>query len=122
MEFHPAKCQQMSFSRKREPARLPLYLHGTAIPKADSIKYLGVTIDSKVNWNAHVISTAAKGHLSLGFVRRNILTTSEQVKSTAYKQLVRPVLEYASASWDSASDTEFAASLRTQRSAQTCCV
>ena len=105
MEFHPAKCQQMSFSRKREPARLPLYLHGTAIPKADSIKYLGVTIDSKVNWNAHVISTAAKGHLSLGFVRRNTFTTSEQVKSTAYKQLVRPVLEYASASWYFASDT-----------------
>ena len=69
MEFHPAKCQQISFSRKREP--------GTEIPKADSIKYLGVAINSKVNWNAHVISTAAKGHLSLGFVRHNILTTSE---------------------------------------------
>ena len=56
---------------------------------------------SKVNWNAHVvISAVAKGHLSLGFVRRNILTTSEQVKSTVYKQLVRPVLEYASATWD----------------------
>ena len=77
MEFQPAKCQQISFSRKRKPARLPLYLHCTEIPKADIIKYLGVTIDSKVNWNAHVISTAAKGHLSLGFVRHNILTTSE---------------------------------------------
>ena len=94
-----------SFSRKREPTRLPMYLHGTEIPKADSIKYLGVTIDSKVNWNAHVISTAAMRHLSLSFVRRNILPTSEQVKSTAYKQVVRPVLEYASASWDSASGT-----------------
>ena len=29
MKFHPAKCQQISFSRKREPAGLPLYLHGT---------------------------------------------------------------------------------------------
>ena len=42
---------------------------------------------------------------NLGFVRRNILTTSEQVKSTAYKQLVRPVPEYNSFAWDSASDS-----------------
>ena len=42
---------------------------------------------------------------NLGFVRRNILTTSEQVKPTVYKQLVHPVLEYTSAAWNSASDT-----------------
>ena len=42
--------------------------------KADSIKYLGVTVDSKENWNAHVNSTVAKANLNLGFVRRDILT------------------------------------------------
>ena len=47
----------------------------------------------------------AKGNSNLSFVRRNILTTPEQIKSPAYKQLVRPVLEYTSAAWNSASDT-----------------
>ena len=47
-----------------------------------SSRYLGVTVDSKVNWDAHLNSTVAKGNSNLGFVRWNILTTSEQVKST----------------------------------------
>ena len=105
MEFHPSKCQHIVFSRKRQPTDESLYLHGTEIPKTDNIKYLGVTLDPKLNWNKHIDNVTAKGDSTLGFIRRNILTTSENVRNTAYKQLVRPVLEYASASWDSVSDT-----------------
>ena len=57
----------------------------------------------KTNWNVHVNNTEARGNS--GFIRRNILTTSVEVKATAYQQLFCPVLEYASAAWDSASDT-----------------
>ena len=53
---------------ERESTKLPQFLHGTEISKADSIKYLRVAIDSKVNWDAHVISTAAKVHLNLGLL------------------------------------------------------
>ena len=105
MEFHPSKCEHIVFSRKRQPAAESLYLHDTEIPKADHIRYLGVTLDPKLNWNKHIDNVAAKGNSTLGFIRRNVLTNSETVKATAYKQLVRPVLEYASSSWDSASDT-----------------
>ena len=105
MEFHPSKCSQITFSRKRQPSDQPLHLHDTLIPKTESIKYLGVTLDTKNNWNMHVNNTAARGNSTLGFIKRNVLTTSENVKATAYKQLVRPVLEYASAAWDSVSDT-----------------
>ena len=105
MEFHPSKCQHIVFSRKRQPTDKVLNLHGTEIPKANDIKYLGVTLDPKLNWNKHIDNVTAKGNSTLGFIRRNVLTSSETVKNTAYKQLVRPVLEYASASWDSVSDT-----------------
>ena len=105
MELHPSKCEHIVFSRKRQPAAESLYLHDTEIPKADHIRYLGVTLDPKLNWNKHIDNVAAKGNSTLGFIRRNVLTNSETVKATAYKQLVRPVLEYASSSWDSASDT-----------------
>ena len=47
----------------------------------------------------------AEGNSTLGFIWRNILTNSEVVKNLAYKQLVRPVLEYASAAWGLASNT-----------------
>ena len=105
MEFHPSKCQQITFSGKHLPANQSPYLHNLMIRKAGKIKYLRVTLDMKTNWNVHVNNTAARGNSIIGFIRRNILTTTVEVKATAYKQLVCPMLEYASAAWDSASDT-----------------
>ncbi|XP_067944827.1 uncharacterized protein [Watersipora subatra] len=51
-------------------------------------------------WHSHIKGTANKANFTLSFIRHKILTTSEKVKVTAYKQLVLPLLEYASASWD----------------------
>jgi hypothetical protein len=106
MESHPSKCQHISFTRKRSPSSLNLSLHSTVIPKADKIKYLGVMVDSKLTWTSHVSSTIAKANSTLGFIRRNVTTKSSDVKALAYKQLVRPVLEYAAASWDSLTQTQ----------------
>lgn len=101
MEFHPAKCQHLTITRKTKPTVTSFKLHNTTIPKTDNIKYLGVTIDSKVNWSRHVHNITAKANRTLGFIRRTITTTSPDIKALAYKQLLRPVLEYASGAWDS---------------------
>ena len=105
MEFHPMKCQHMTFSRKRNPDTQSIRLHDTEIPRASTVKYLGVTLDPKIIWNTHIDNITNKANSTLGFIRRNVLTTSQSVKETAYKQLVRPVLEYASVAWDSITDT-----------------
>ena len=106
MEFHPAKCQHITFSRKTSPPQHTLTLHDTEIPKSDDVKYLGVTVDSKLRWHKHISNITAKANSTLGFIRRNVLTTSEEIKSLAFKQLVRPVLEYASSAWDSLTQTQ----------------
>ena len=93
MEFYPLKCQQITFLCKRQPAEQSLYLHDTMIPKAEQIKYLEVTFDTKTNWNAHINNIASRGNSILSFKQRNVLTRVETVKTTAYKQLPRPVLE-----------------------------
>lgn len=105
MEFHPSKCQHITFSRKRQPDRQTLSLHGTEIPRAERIKYLGLTLDPKITWSTHIDNTTTKANSTLGFIRRNVLTDSTEVKATAYKQLVRPVMEYSSAALDSISNT-----------------
>lgn len=46
-----------------------------------------------------------KANSTLGFIRSNVLTVSQDVKSSAYKQLVRPIMEYSSGAWDSISNT-----------------
>ena len=93
MEFHPAKCQHISFSRRTRPLQHSFTLHSTTIPKTDGVKYLGVTVDSKLKWDKHIPNITSKANSTLGFIRRNVVTTSEDMKALAYKQLVRPVLD-----------------------------
>ena len=99
MELHPSKCEHIVFSRKRQPAAESLYLHDTEIPKADHIRYLGVTLDPKLNWNKHIDNVAAKGNSTLGFIRRNVLTNSETVKATAYRSEERRVGKECRSRW-----------------------
>ena len=59
-----------------------------------------MTISRDLNWNTHVSNVCTKANRTLGFLRRNLLSCPQDVKETAYKGLVRPVLEYASPIWD----------------------
>ena len=95
-----------TLTRKQKPDYHTLSLHNTEIPKANSVKYLGVTLDPKLTWKDHINNITNKGNSALGFIRRNITTNSTEIKCTAYKQIVRPVLEYASGSWDSLTETQ----------------
>ena len=53
-----------------------------------------------LSWRDHVDNTAAKANRTLGFLRRNLWFCQKEVKTTAYSTLVRPILEYASCTWD----------------------
>ena len=105
MEFHLIRCQEIFFSRKSES--LQNYLSFSMVPRYPRLTASSTSgryrLKGKLgcSCNQHCGQGAFKSRV----VRRNILTTSDQVKSTAYKQLVRPVLEYTSTSWDSAFDT-----------------
>ena len=66
----------------------------------DNIKHLGVTISKDLKWNTHVSNVCTKANRTLGFLRRNLLSCPQDVKETAYKGLVRAILEYVSPVWD----------------------
>lgn len=106
MEFNVPKCEHITFSHKKHPSENTLYLHGIPIPKAKEVVYLGVTLKDNLSFSTHTSSIAGKANAKLGFIRRNILTESAAVKERAYKQLVRPIMEYASASWDQITKTQ----------------
>ena len=54
-------------------------------------------------WNTHVSNICTKANRTLGFLRRNLSACPQDVKESAYKGLVRPVLEYGSSVWDPSS-------------------
>jgi len=100
MEFHPNKCQVITFTRKRDPLKFNYTLHGISLEHVTVAKYLGVTFTSDLRWNAHISSIAGKASSTLGFLRRNLQLKNKKLKETAYFSLVRPKLEYAAPVWD----------------------
>ena len=73
---------------------------GHSLEKTDSIKYLGVTLQSNLKWNKHINNITSKANQTLNFIRRNLKVNSQSIKDHAYKAPVRPKLEYSSCSWD----------------------
>ena len=100
MTFHPDKCSRLSLTRSRNNEDYDYVLHGHTLATVSSAKYLGVTIQSNIGWEAHINNICAKGNRMLGFLRRNLKVASRHIKETAYKAIVRPILEYASSVWD----------------------
>ena len=44
--------------------------------------------------------TCTEANKTVGFLRRNLSACPQDVKKSAYKRLMRPVLEYGSSVWD----------------------
>ena len=80
--------------------RTPLTPPRKVLETVNSAKYLGVTLTSDLRWSRHAENIVYKANQSLGFLRRNLRINSPNLKSLAYKTLVRPLLEYSSAAWD----------------------
>ena len=101
MRFQPVKCSIMQITRKPiKKINASYNLEGNVLANLENIKHLGVTITSDLKWNTHVSNICTKANRTLGFLRRNLSACPQDVKGSAYKGLVRPVLEYGSSVWD----------------------
>ena len=69
------------------------------LDSVSSAKYLGVTILDDLPWSTHINNITKSANQALGFLKRNIRVHNKDLKSVAYKTLVRPQLEYASTLW-----------------------
>ena len=89
----------MRITRKRiKKINASYSLEGTVLDNVEKIKYLGVTITNDLKWNTHVSNICTKANRTLGFL--NLAACPQDVKESAYKGLVCPVLEYGSSVWD----------------------
>ncbi len=99
MKFNPSKCVTMSIST-RGTSKHTYNFCGKDLESVDSNPYLGIEISNNFSWNNQTQISAKKARQVLGVIRRNLWFCNEEVKTTAYKALVRPIMEYASAAWD----------------------
>ena len=99
MEFNASKCYIMKFTNSKQPPDLDYSFCNQPLKVVPSNPYLGIEFDNQLNWGTHIEKTVSKANRVLGVLKRNLWFCAKEVKETAYKTLVRPILEYGSCAW-----------------------
>ena len=95
--IHPTKCKELRISFSLAPTeRENVKVDGQEIDSVDSVKILGVVLQSNLKWNSHVsevISKAAKRLYFLSQLKKANVDPTELIKF--YTACIRSVLLYA---------------------------
>lgn len=95
------KCKVISFVKKKTPSKFQYSLCGVDLLSTDTIKDLGITLDSKLHLDSHIENIVNRAYKMYGFVMR---TCSKFTRSSTliyiYKSLIRSQLEYAVSVWN----------------------
>ena len=71
LSLNASKCKSMSVALKRNPVQYAYTVRGTVLEKLDSMRDLGVILDSKLAFSAHVDSVVSKSRRALGVLMRS---------------------------------------------------
>lgn len=103
LKISTLKTQVMIWSKQRDFSRPSNISHkNESIPILDSVKYLGITIDSKLNWNQHVDNITKKCLKQLFKARTAIgknWGTGPITTKWIYTGVVRPSIAYGAVAW-----------------------
>lgn len=111
-KFSKKKTEVVLFSRKRKNNVDPcLFLGGSRIKVSDNFKFLGMIMDSKLNWNDYIEYIGSKAKKNLNVLR--VLSNTNWGCSQAtllriHKALVISILDYGSFLYQSASKKSLA--------------
>jgi hypothetical protein len=83
----------------------PVTLFGEPIQWVETTRYLGVTLDKRLAWSPHIEQVRKKTSQRMGMLgpvlnRKSDLSVRNGV--LLYKQLIRPMMDYACPAWRSA--------------------
>ena len=79
--------------RRKTPLQTKYHLHGFVLESVPSARYLGFTISEDLKLSKHINNITKKANPTLGVFKRNIRVLNMDLKSTAYKTLVRQQLK-----------------------------
>ena len=79
---------------------LQLLVNSKEIKQVHEVKYLGVTVDDKLSWNAHTENVCKKVSKIVSFLGRLRYFVNEKNMKLIYNAIVIPQLDYADIVWD----------------------
>ncbi|KAB0790269.1 hypothetical protein PPYR_15393, partial [Photinus pyralis] len=108
ININPEKTQQIIFSKKYTYNKIysPLKVQNHIITPTNTVKYLGMYLDTRLNHRAHTTKTLQKAYatMRLAYPIMKNPATSEENKKLVYTPIIRPIITYAAPVWCNASN------------------
>ena len=112
------KTHHMIFTLNRHlPPFRPIVMEGVEIEEVTSTKFLGVIIDNRLTWNAHIAYISSKISKIIGIIRKAGPLLPLAARIQLYKSLILPYFTYSILVWGNASRTVLERPIRLQKRA-----
>jgi len=100
MTLNLDKCEHMNITSKHTHTNSDYKLDQHQLTKVKDYKYLGLHISDNLSWSTHINHIVNKANKVLYVTKLSLARSTRKVKETAYKAIVRPLVEYSSSVWD----------------------
>ena len=108
MKLNPNKSKEIIVSRSRTlfPEHPIVLINGVIINRANQLKLLGVTLDSKLTFESHIRNMSVGISQKLGILRKSRkIYEDDVILRRCFFSFILPHFEYCSAVWSSAADS-----------------
>lgn len=99
MQINFRKSTYIHITNKKSVLKFCYNIGNVNLSVVNSFKYLGVVISHDLQWRTHIDNVYSSAYRSLCFLKRKLKHATSNAKITAYKTMIRPILEYASIVW-----------------------
>jgi len=102
IKLNETKSVHVTFTNRRKDLHYQVYLNDIPVPQSETAKYLGLHLDSRLNWKHHVkqksLQIAEKLRQMYWIIGRNAKTTLDS-KLLIYKAVIKPIWTYGIQLW-----------------------
>ena len=100
LKFHPDKCHVLTLGKfDHIPHAFPYSLGDEVLDHVFSEKDIGITIDSELTFEEHIMNQIKKANSIVGLIKRSFEYLSPQLFKQLFTSFVRPHLEYGQVIW-----------------------
>uniref|UniRef100_A0A8D8UZ39 Reverse transcriptase domain-containing protein n=1 Tax=Cacopsylla melanoneura TaxID=428564 RepID=A0A8D8UZ39_9HEMI len=100
LNFHPDKCNTMTYTNKRSPIQNQYTLNGENIQQVETFKDLGVIFQPNLSFKTHINDISMRAYKRLGMLIRYCKYIQDiEAILLLYKSTVRSIMEYGAVLW-----------------------
>ena len=99
VDFNVGKTQLVSFDWSNNNGSIDVKMGGSVLEEISSLKMLGLTFISKLDWGSYIISIAKTASKKIGALLLSMIFLSPEFAMYHYKCTIRPCMEYCCHVW-----------------------